>query len=311
MNDPYRKLKNGALRESFLEYLCSERNRSSKTVLSYGAALDRLAEFLDENRKGWSWVTVGTEDLREWVVWLLEQEQLKSSSVCLLLSGVRAFYRYLLRVHEVEKDPCVRVQNPKKEKVLPAFIRQSEMDELLDADVFGDDFIGCRNKLIIEMLYMTGMRRAEILGLKDEDIHFDSLYISVVGKRNKERFIPISENLAFDIQKYQRLRDESLVEEGRGESFLLNRRGCNMSIAEIEDVVHRILGLVSPQKRRGLHILRHSFATAMLNNGADLRSIQDILGHQSLKTTEIYTHLSFEELKREYKDAHPHSYINH
>lgn len=311
MRDTHSKSSNEALRDGFLEYICSERNRSSKTVQNYGAALDRLAEFLRDNHTEWSWTDVVPDDLREWVVWLLEKEQLKASSVCLLLSGVRAFYRYLLLLHVIEKDPCVRIQNPKKEKVLPSFIRQSDMDRLLDEGSFGDDFIGCRDKLIIEMLYMTGMRRAEILGLTDENIHFDSLYINVIGKRNKERFIPISENLATDIRNYQQLRDVMFEDVPRGERLLLNKRGRNMSITEIENVVHRILGLVSSQKRRGLHILRHSFATAMLNNGADLRSIQDILGHQSLKTTEIYTHLSFEELKREYKDAHPHSNINH
>lgn len=311
MRDTHGRSRNETLKDSFLEYLCSERNRSSKTVLHYGVALDRLAEFLQESHTEWSWTTICPDDLREWVVWLLEEKKLKASSVCLLLSGVRAFYRYLLLLHVIEKDPCVRIQNPKKEKVLPSFIRQSDMDRLLDEGVFGEDFIGCRDKLIIEMLYMTGMRRAEILGLSDDNIHFDSLYINVIGKRNKERFIPISENLAADIRNYQQLRDKTFEEVPRGEHLLLNKRGRNMSITEIEDVVHRILGLVSQQERRGLHILRHSFATAMLNNGADLRSIQDILGHQSLKTTEIYTHLSFEELKREYKDAHPHSYINH
>jgi len=311
MRDTYIKSRNGALRDGFLEYLCSERNRSSQTIQNYGAALDRLGEFLNENHRDWTWAAVVPDDLREWVVWLLEEEKLKASSVCLLLSGVRAFYRYLLLLHEVEKDPCVRILNPKKEKVLPTFIRQSDMDKLLDGEFFAEDFIGHRDKLIVEMLYMTGMRRAEILGLTDDSIHFASLYINVIGKRNKERFIPISENLAADIRDYQHLRDETFVGVPRGERLFVNKRGRNMSVTEIEGVVHRILSLVSQQERRGLHTLRHSFATAMLNNGADLRSIQDILGHQSLKTTEIYTHLSFEELKREYKDAHPHSYINY
>lgn len=291
----------------FLDYLRSERNRSERTVCNYRESLESLASFLDESEKDWDWTLLTPADLREWIVWMMEERKMKASTVCLHLSGVRTFYRYLLAIGATEVDPCVCISNPKKEKVLPSIIKEESMDSLLDGHTFPPTFEGCRDKLIVEMLYMTGMRRAEILGLTDASIHFDTLQINVIGKRNKERIIPIPPDLAEHIRSYQRLRDETFKSHAQGDSFLLNRKGRGLSPLEIDLIVKETLGQVTSQQRRGPHTLRHSFATAMLNNGADLQSIQKLLGHQSLKTTEIYTHLSFKELEKEYKGAHPHS----
>lgn len=291
----------------FYDYLRSERNRSERTVCNYRESLESLTAFLDRREEYWDWTLLTSGDLREWIVWMMEERKMKASTVCLRLSGVRTFYRYLLAIGAVDKDPCIRVSNPKKAKVLPSIVREERMDCLLDNTMFPPTFVGCRDKLIVEMLYMTGMRRGEILALTDNSIHLDTLQINVIGKRNKERIIPIGEDLAEKIRDYQRLRDETFQNHVYDDPFLLNRKGRGISPTEIDLVVKRVLGQVTTQQRRGPHTLRHSFATAMLNNGADLQSIQKLLGHQSLKTTEIYTHVSFRELKKEYKGAHPHS----
>lgn len=303
----HERLSKDELEARFYDYLRSERNRSERTVCNYRESIESLASFLDEREENWYWPLLTSNDLREWVVWMMEERKMKASTVCLRLSGMRTFYRYLLAIEAVDKDPCVRVPNPKKTKVLPSIVREERMDCLLDNIVFPPTFIGCRDKLIVEMLYMTGMRRGEILALTDNSIHLDTLQINVIGKRNKERIIPIGKDLAEKIHNYQRLRDETFPNHVYDDPFLLNLKGRGISPSEIDSIVKRTLGQVTSQQRRGPHTLRHSFATAMLNNGADLQCIQKLLGHNSLKTTEIYTHVSFRELKKEYKGAHPHS----
>jgi len=293
------ELSKDELKARFLDYLRSERNRSERTVCNYGESVEDLAFFLDTRETGWEWTRLTSSDLREWIVWMMEERKMKASTVCLHLSGVRTFYRYLLTIGAATINPCACVPNPKKEKVLPSIVKDESMNTLLDENMFPLTFEGCRDKLIVEMLYMTGMRRAEILALTDSSIHFDTLQINVIGKRNKERIIPIAEDLAEHIRNYQCLRDDKFGSHGQGDSFLLSRKGRGMSPPDIDRVVRNVLGQVTSQQRRGPHTLRHSFATAMLNNGADLQSIQKLLGHQSLKTTEIYTHLSFRELEKE------------
>lgn len=301
---------NSAWKEQFLLYLRAERNRSERTVALYREAIERLGLFLDKTGAVWTWAGVTSEDIRSWVIEMEETESLKNSTVCLNLSGVRAFYRYLMARGHVGTDPSRKVLNPKKEKVLPSFVRQADMDRLLDEVAFPDTFAGLRNRLIVEMLYLTGIRRAEILGLNDVDVDCFACQIRVTGKRNKQRIVPFGEELAAHIQEY-RVARESIARQtdpARGSSpFLVGMRGGRLSVSSLAKIVSESLAYVTAQQRRGPHTLRHSFATVMLNNGADLQSIQKLLGHQSLKTTEIYTHLSFEELKKEYNEAHPRS----
>ena len=179
------------------------------------------------------------------------------------------------------------------------------MDTLLDATEYEDNFAGVRDHLILSLLYSTGMRRAEILGLEDRDIRLSELTIKVTGKRNKQRLIPISSALGSEIADYQNVRDAEFGGRATGSKFLLGTKGKDLRPDEIHKIVHERLGMVTNQQKRSPHVLRHSFATSMLNHGASLDSIQKLLGHESLETTQIYTHMSFEELKKEYTNAHP------
>lgn len=293
--------------ENFLTYLKSERNRSDRTVESYQIVLDELSEFLDGSLEKWTWESVNTSILREWVIYMMDEQKKSAATVNLCLSALRGFYKYLKLIGVVKLDPTRKIVGPKKERVLPSFVKQEDMDRLLDQVHFGEDFEGVRNRLIILMLYMTGMRRAEILGLRTKDIDFVQKQIKVTGKRNKQRIIPFCQDLEGEMKSYLDVKSEYFTGQEVEDKFLLNVRGGSLGENAIDMIVKKALSTVTQQKRRGPHMLRHSFATAMLNNGADLLAIQKILGHASLKTTEIYTHLSFEQLKEEYKNAHPRS----
>lgn len=293
--------------DSFLEYLRAERNRSEKTVESYRRSLEEFEVFFEGLNEGLTWATVDASVVREWMIKMLDEEGLKASSVSLKLSALRTFYHYLMLVGMVKQSPMTKVMNPKKAKVLPTFVREQEMEQLLDLMAEGEDFPEVRNRLIVLMLYMTGIRRAELLGLTDADILLDEHVLKVTGKRNKQRLIPFGEELTAEVRRYQALRNQTFEGRPRGNRFFLNDTGGNLSQSAVERIVNESLALVTSQQKRSPHVLRHSFATQMLNHGADLQSIQKLLGHESLETTQIYTHLSFEELKREYQGAHPRS----
>jgi len=291
----------------FRDYLRAERNRSELTVRNYTKALESFTAFANSLGEPWTWQSVDDGMVREWVIWMMDEQALKSATVNLRLSGLRTFYHYLLLTQAAKTDPCTRVSGPKKEKKLPAFVRQEDMRRLLDEMAWGEDFEGVRDHLIVEMLYQTGMRRAEMLGLRDVDIDLLHGQLKVTGKRNKQRIVPFGSALAGEVKRYQQLRDETFGTQSVDSPTFLDKKGRPLGAVEIDRLVKDALGRVTQQERRGPHVLRHSFATAMLNNKADLQSIQKLLGHASLKTTEVYTHLSFEDLKKEYESAHPRS----
>ena len=219
------------------------------------------------------------------------------------LSSVRAYYKYLLRKGEIAVDPLRKVTGPKKKKPLPLFLREGEMDRLLDDMDFGEGFEGCRDRMIIEMFYATGMRLSELIGLDDKDIDFSASLVKVTGKRNKQRLIPFDEELGCSMREYVNVRNEAVPV--RSDAFFVRKNGKRLYRSIVACLVKRNLSKVVTVKKRSPHVLRHTFATAMLNNGADLGSIKELLGHESLATTEIYTHTTFEELKKVYNQAHP------
>ena len=279
------------LKEKFLEYFKSERNSSQLTVDSYGTDLDEFEEFFESLNEGITWETVDETVVREWIIYLLDEKKLENSSVNRKLSALRSFFRYLLKIGAVDKDPMLRIVGPKKKKVLPAFIREKEMDELFEMLESDKSYEGILNKTVILLLYLTGMRRAELL--------------KVTGKRNKQRIIPFGKELEDCLHEYMNARSEQF---DRGfEQLFIGVKGNPLTIAEVEKIVKQNLSKVTTQQKRSPHVLRHSFATAMLNNNADLVSIQKLLGHTNLNTTQIYTHVSFEELKKAYQNAHPRS----
>lgn len=290
--------------DSFLKYLAAERNYSSATIGSYAKDLSMFQEFLEEQNPNASWTAVEAEDVREWVIYLMDEQKMAASSVNRRLSAMRSFYKYLRRVGRVSINPMEKVVAPKKKRPLPYYVRESEMDKLLELTAEDRSFKGIRDRLVLMMFYETGIRRAELLGMTDASVDLVTKQIKVTGKRNKQRIIPFGEELENEIKAYQMAREETLGQRTFPALFV-TEKGTAMNEKQVSKIVKENLSKVTTIKKRSPHVLRHSFATAMLNNKADLTSIQKLLGHESVSTTEIYTHVSFEELKSEYKNAHP------
>lgn len=288
----------------FLDYLRAERNYSAATVRYYGQDLADFRRFLDSLGGDTGWGDVKAEDVREWVIYMLDGQKLASASVNRKLSVLRSFYRYLRMVKLANINPMEKVTAPKCEKPLPAFVRESEMNKLLDMTLEDRSFKGIRDRLVLMMFYETGIRRGELLGLKDVDVDLAAMQIKVIGKRNKQRIVPFGDELADEIREYLNVRGEELGGQC-SQAFFVTEKGESLTPEKVTRIVKSNLSKVTTIKKRSPHVLRHTFATAMLNNKADLTSIQKLLGHESVATTEVYTHVSFEELKDEYKNAHP------
>lgn len=290
--------------DSFLKYLAAERNYSSATIQSYAKDLSMFQEFLEEQNPDASWTAVEAEDVREWVIYLMDDQKMAATSVNRRLSAMRSFYKYLRRVGWVSINPMEKVVAPKKKRPLPYYVRESEMDKLLELTAEDRSFRGIRDRLVLMMFYETGIRRAELLGMTDASVDLVAKQIKVTGKRNKQRIVPFGEELENEIKAYQVAREEMLG-QSTFPALFVTEAGTAMNESQVSKIVKENLSKVTTIKKRSPHVLRHSFATAMLNNKADLTSIQKLLGHESVATTEIYTHVSFEELKSEYKNAHP------
>ena len=288
--------------DSFLDYLRFERNYSEKTIVSYGIDLTKFEEYFKGRDENIDFTTVDADLVRGWIMNLMEAGY-TSTSVNRKLSSLRSFYRFLLRKGVVRVDPMLKVIGPKNKKPLPIFLKEREMDRLLDEIPFKDDFAGCRDKMILEMFYATGMRLSELIGLNDVDIDFFASLIKVTGKRNKQRLIPFGEELREAMLVYLKIRNEVLP--GEAEAFFVLENGKRMYAGKVYLLVKRNLSKVVSLKKRSPHVLRHTFATTMLNNEAELGAVKELLGHSSLKTTEVYTHTTFEELKKVYEQAHP------
>lgn len=311
-DNPHRldKLRNFSvdmLTDGFLEYLKSERNRSVRTVALYGDALSEFQRFFEKLGDDLTWESVDAEIVRDWIIHLLDEQKQKETTVNLKLSALRTFYHYLNLIGRVKKNPLLKVTGPKKKKTLPAFLRDDEINQLLDAPADTEDFKQVRDHTILLMLYVTGMRNAELRSLRDKDILMNERQIKVTGKRNKQRIIPFGDELAKGIENYWRVRKATFGNMPPEAVFMLDDKGREMNGPQLSLHVSHLLSQATSQKKRSPHVLRHTFATSMLNNGADLQAIQKLLGHESLNTTQIYTHLSFEELKKEYNGAHPRS----
>ena len=288
--------------EQFLDYIRYERNLSPQTVLTYEHSLHDLESYFKGLDDSLDWKSIDSDIIRDWLAFLLDKGA-KATSVNTALSAVRSFFRFALGRKLVEKDPAHLIEGPKKSKPLPQFVREKEMNELLDDIEWGTTYKDVRARTIILMLYETGVRVSELTGLDDADIDFTTGQLKVTGKRNKQRIVPFGEELAAVMQQYRELRDAQVVRQS--EALLLTEKGERMTRCQVYGIVRRNLSMVTTLKKRSPHVLRHSFATAMLNNGAGLESVKKLLGHESLETTEIYTHTTFEQLKRVYKEAHP------
>lgn len=288
---------------SFLDYLRYERNYSEKTVVSYRTDLTQFEEFFKKKDAEVDFRTVDSDIVRSWVVDLLGEQKSTTTTVNRKLSTLRSFYHFLLQRGEVTVDPMTRVVGPKNKKPLPYFLKEKDMDRLLDEIPFEEGFEGYRDRMILEMFYSTGMRLSELIGLNNGDVDFSLKQIKVTGKRNKQRLIPFGKELEEDLLLYIKVKGDMSL--GRDEAFFVRKNGERMYPVQVYRLVRRNLSKVVTLKKRSPHVLRHTFATAMLNDNAQLNAVKELLGHSNLATTEVYTHTTFEELKKVYEQAHP------
>ena len=288
--------------DQFLDYLRYERNRSELTVKRYEDSLRDFQKYFEETEEGLSWTSVDADVIRGWMESLMDRGS-NASTVNTGLSALRSFFRYALARKLVNKDPAHMITGPKKQKPLPQFVKEEEINQLLDKTEWGVDYKDVRARTIIIILYEAGLRRSELIGLNDSDVDLDAMQLKVTGKRNKQRIIPFGKELAEQLGQYIACRDEEIAK--RSEALFLNNKGERISEAEVYNTVRENLAKVTTLKKKSPHVLRHSFATAMLNHDAGLESVRKLLGHESLETTQIYTHTTFEQLKRVYKEALP------
>ena len=292
--------------EDFIDYLRFERNYSSKTTESYQADLEAFKRFYEAIDSDINWAEMPADIVRQWVVEMMDKGN-TATSVRRRLSSLRSFYKFLLRRGLVDKDPVHNMPGPKVEKKLPAYVREKEMDRLFDSDFFSDDYQGFRDRMILLTFYSTGIRLSELVGLTEKDVDLDQMQLKVTGKRNKQRIIPYGDEFGDSLRQYLAERDAfaKMFASDDKSLFLDERSGQRIAPAKVRLLVKKYLSMVTTQQRNSPHVLRHTFATAMLNHQADLQSVKELLGHESLSTTEIYTHTTFEQLKEMYNQAHP------
>ena len=286
----------------FLDYLKLERNYSPATVKHYRDDLKEFERFFQELDSQLSWETVDSDIVRRWMEAMMDRGNV-ASSVNRRLSALRSFYRYALRRNLIERDPVHGIQGPKRKRPLPQFLKESEMDRLLDENMWTDCYKDVLARTIIVTFYETGIRISELIGLNDKDVDYINCEIKVTGKRDKQRIIPFGDELSETLISYQHRRNAEMKCES--EAFFRTEKGERVADAQVRQIVKTNLSKVSTLKKRSPHVLRHTFATAMLNHEAGLESVKKLLGHESLSTTEIYTHTTFEQLKKVYKNAHP------
>ena len=290
-------------KESFLQYLQTEKRYSPHTVRSYLNDLDQFYLFLSSLGLPDDPAAITSHDIRAWIVSMLDNSY-STVSVHRKISCLRVFFRYLRKEGVVKLDPLEKVVLPKRKKTLPVFVEEDALVKLLDNYSFEDSFAGIRNRTIIELLYLTGMRRSELIGLRNNDVDLQEGSVKVTGKRNKQRIIPLVRPFIKRLEEYILLRDAELAPENNG-WFFITDKGNKLYDKYVYTTVNRYLSMVTTIEKKSPHILRHTFATHMLNRGADLNSIKELLGHANLSATQIYTHNTFEKLRKVYKQAHP------
>lgn len=288
-------------KESFLSYLQFEKRYSEHTILSYDCDLTQFFDFFSKNNDGKAFSEVNFRDVRRWIVFLMNDGK-SSRTVNRKLSTLKSFFKFLLRESIIETNPMDKVIGPRQGKKIPGFVAEHAMQLLREID-FGEGFEGVRDRLVVEMFYQTGMRLSELMNLKITSFYRDSSLVKVLGKRNKERIIPVSLNLEKLLDEYLKVRLEIF---GKGnDSLFVTKRGVPVYEKLLYRIVTNHLSKITTLTKRSPHILRHTFATHLLNNGAELNAVKELLGHSNLAATQIYTHTSFEHLNSVYKQAHP------
>ena len=288
--------------QSFLQYIRYEKNYSSHTVLSYQNDIEQLRDFVVVQKGDFDPKKLSSDELREWIIALMDVGE-KPSSVKRKLSAVRSFYKFLNLKNLTDNNPTLKVIAPKVPKSLPKFFYEKDLDNCLEVSEKNCNFEGVRNSLIIELIYQTGLRRSEVANLEDANVDTAKQQLKVLGKGNKERVVPFGMNLAEMIEAYRVQRDAEV--DVVTTKFFVHKKGTSLNPMHIYNVVRKLMGAVTTQEKRSPHVLRHTFATSLLNDGADVKAIKELLGHETLAATQVYTHASFEQIKTIYERTHP------
>jgi integrase/recombinase XerC len=290
--------------ESFINYLEYEKKSSQHTVLAYRVDLEQFQEFV-QTSFDLDDISLATHaEIRAWVIDLVEQN-LNATSVNRKMATLRSFYKFLLRSRMITKDPTYKLRSLKVPKKLPEFIQELTIEAVLEASVYDSSFEGQRDRMILEFLYLTGIRLSELIGLKWESIDLKEETVKVLGKRKKERIIPITKGLLQNILLYKKVFEERFPKLVQSDYFIVTNQRSESYPMMIYRTVRHYLDLFAQTSKRSPHILRHTFATHLLNKGADLNAVKDLLGHSNLAATQVYTHNSLEKLKAVFEQAHP------
>ena len=290
--------------ESFINYLKYEKRYSQLTAIAYKKDLDQFEEFFVKMIGDFNVEGINDKVVREWVIELMDSG-LSARTVNKKISALKSFYKYILRLEVVSENRLVHVIVPKIRKKLPQFVEEKNLNHLLDDGFFGNDFEALRDKLIISLLYGTGIRLAELMHLKDADIYQSEFLLKVLGKRNKERIVPYPRSLNMLIEQYK--TERTLLFGTPVQCLFLTLSGEPVYEKLIYRVVNKYLTFVTTIDQKSPHVLRHTFATHLLNRGADLNAVKEMLGHSNLSATQIYTHTSMDKIQKVYRQAHPRS----
>ncbi|SMD36287.1 integrase/recombinase XerC [Reichenbachiella faecimaris] len=285
----------------FLKYLLQEKRYSTHTVQAYETDLLQFQDYLECIDIELTPEEANHKMLRAWVVSLIEAD-INPRSVNRKIASLRSYYKFLLKREAISENPATKLRPLKTAKALPEFVLKDEMDNLLDRVEFSNDFEGTRDKLIVELLYGTGMRLSELIHLKDQDVDHFNQSIKVLGKRNKERIIPLTLDNIRLIEAYGKIKEQVTTRE---DWLLTTDKGKKCYPMMVYRIVQKYLGYISKVYKKSPHVLRHTYATHLLNNGADLNAVKDLLGHSSLAATQVYTHNSLDKLKSVFDQAHP------
>lgn len=284
----------------FLQHIKYEKRCSHHTLTAYRTDIEQFAAYLQESYELTAPERADAQMVRSWIA-SLSEAKLDNRTINRKIATLRAFFDFLLRQRVIEQDPMLKTKALKTDRTLPQFVKEPEMTNLLDKVEFPEGFAGMRDKLVMELLYGTGIRLSELIGLKDSDVNAYESTITVLGKRNKHRIIPLNVSLLHEIQAYQVEKNALFI----CENLIVSDTGNPAYPVMIQRITKRYLSLVTSLEKKSPHVLRHTFATHLLNRGADLNAIKDLLGHTSLAATQVYTHNSVEQLKKVYKQAHP------
>jgi integrase/recombinase XerC len=290
--------------DSFINYLEYEKRSSAHTVLAYRKDLEQAQDFVNLSFSIDDLSHCTHPDLRAWIIDLVEQG-LSQTTVNRKLATLRSFYKFLMRSKIIQKDPTYKLKSLKTPKKLPEFLQETTIESVLEEEVYSPTFEGQRDRMVLEFLYLTGVRLSELTSLKWKDINLYEEQVKVLGKRQKERIIPLTKSLQRNITNYKKVAEAHFITLEGEDYFIRSNKGEKAYSMLIYRIVKHYLDLFAQNSKRSPHLLRHTFATHLLNKGADLNAVKDLLGHANLAATQVYTHNSMEKLKAVFEQAHP------